>query len=240
VLCNHVPSVPEATRSLGVVKRNFYRSYHPLREEADALRKTGSDALDIVPGMPERPGTSRRDPIAVIDLGSNSGRVMVFERDASNHLRLLAGSRAPLRLVQDVDGRAQLSEATMARTMEALRDFQAIATSVGAKRIVAVATAAMRDARNGGLFAQRVQRELGIQIETIGELAEARYGFAGAVRGLAVSNGLLFDLGGGSMQVTRFARRQLVEAVSLPIGALRSSNQQTNPAPARPYPEPPG
>ena len=150
---------------------------------------------------------------------------MVFERDGSNHLRLLAGSRAPLRLVQDVDGRTQLSEATMARTMEALRDFHAIATSVGATRIVAVATAAMRDARNGGLFAQRVQRELGIQIETIGELAEARYGFAGAVRGLAVSNGLLFDLGGGSMQVTRFARRQLVEAVSLPIGALRLSEK---------------
>jgi hypothetical protein len=55
----------------------------------------------------------------------------------------------------------------MARTMEALRDFRAIATSVGAKRIVAVATAAMRDASNGGLFARRVERELGIRIETI-------------------------------------------------------------------------
>jgi exopolyphosphatase/guanosine-5'-triphosphate,3'-diphosphate pyrophosphatase len=175
--------------------------------------------------MPERPGTSRTDPIAVIDLGSNSGRVVVFERDASSHLRLLAGSRAPLRLVEDVDERAQLSEATMARTMEALRDFQAIATSVGAKRIVAVATAAMRDASNGGLFAQRVERELGIRIETIGALAEARYGFAGAVRGLVVSNGLLFDLGGGSMQVTRFALRRMVEAVSLRLGALRLSEK---------------
>src|SRR5688572_22280810 len=133
--------------------------------------------------MPERPGASRGDRVAVIDIGSNSGRVMVFERDASSHLRLLAGSRAPLRLVSDVDERAQLSEATMARTMEALRDFQAIATSVGAKRIVGVATSAMRDASNGALFAQRVKRELGIRIEIIGELTEARYGFAGAVRG---------------------------------------------------------
>ena len=91
--------------------------------------------------MSRRPGTSRNDPVAVIDIGSNSGRVMVFERDTSSHLRLLAGSRAPLRLVHDVDERAQLSEATMARTMEALRDFRAIATSTGAKRIVAVATA---------------------------------------------------------------------------------------------------
>jgi exopolyphosphatase/guanosine-5'-triphosphate,3'-diphosphate pyrophosphatase len=150
---------------------------------------------------------------------------MVFERDQSSHLRLLAGSRAPLRLVHDVDERALLSEATMARTMEALRDFQAIATSVGTNRLVAVATAAMRDANNGALFAQRVQRELGIRVDIIGGLVEARYGFAGAVRGLAVSNGLLFDLGGGSLQITRFARRRLVKAVSLPFGALRLSEK---------------
>ena len=113
--------------------------------------------------------SSLDDSVAVIDIGSNSGRVMVFARDASSHLRLLAGSRARLRLVQDVDERALLSEATMARTMEALRDFRAIATSVGAKRIVAVATAAMRDASNGGLFARRVERELGIRIRRMVE-----------------------------------------------------------------------
>ena len=175
--------------------------------------------------MPERPGASRSDPIAVIDIGSNSGRVMVFERDASTHLRLLAGSRAPLRLVRDVDARGQLSEATMARTMEALRDFHAIATGAGARHIVAVATAAMRDAANGALFAERLRRELGIRIDIIGGLTEARFGFAGAVRGLAVSNGVLFDLGGGSMQITRFARRRLADALSLPLGALRLSEK---------------
>src|SRR5262249_15033832 len=165
-----------------------------------------------------RPTDARSDPVAVIDIGSNSGRVMVFQRDGAGHLRLLAGSRAPLRLVHDVDARQQLTEETMARTMEALRDFQAIATSAGARRIVAVATAAMRDASNGLLFARRVQRELGIRITIIGGVVEARLGFNGAVRGLAVSNGLLFDVGGGSMQVTRFAQRRLRQAVSLPFG----------------------
>src|SRR4029077_12196845 len=147
-------------------------------------------------------GRSSGDVVAVIDIGSNSGRVMVFERDIPSHLRLLAGSRASLRLVHDVDARGTLSDATMARTTEALRDFQAIATGAGATRIVAVATAAMRDASNGPLFVERLQRELGIRIEIIGGLVEARYGFAGAVRGLAVSSGLLFDLGGGSLQIS--------------------------------------
>jgi len=174
--------------------------------------------------MPERSERSG-DVVAVIDIGSNSARVMVFERDRSSHLRLRAGSRASLRLVHDVDTRGELSDATMARTTEALRDFQAIATGAGAKRIFAVATAAMRDATNGPLFVQRLQRELGIRIEIIGGLAEARYGFAGALRGLSVSNGVLFDLGGGSLQISRFARRRLAEGLSLPFGALRLSEK---------------
>jgi exopolyphosphatase / guanosine-5'-triphosphate,3'-diphosphate pyrophosphatase len=175
--------------------------------------------------MPQGRQTARRNVVAVIDIGSNSGRVMVFERDTSSHLRLLAGSRAPLRLVHDVDERGELGDTTMARATEALRDFQAIATGAGATRIVAVATAAMRDSTNGRLFAERVRRELGIRIQTIGALTEARHGFAGAVRGLAVSNGLLFDLGGGSMQISQFARRRLGEHISLPFGALRLSEK---------------
>ena len=175
--------------------------------------------------MPERRRSPRREPIAVIDIGSNSGRGVVFERDAADHLRLLAGSRAPLRLVRDVDQRAELSEATMARTMEAIRDFQAISAGAGAAHIVAVGTAALRDARNGARFTDRVERELGIRIEIIGGLTEARWGFAGAVRGLGVSDGILFDLGGGSLQITRFGSRRMGEAISLPFGALRLSEK---------------
>jgi exopolyphosphatase/guanosine-5'-triphosphate,3'-diphosphate pyrophosphatase len=175
--------------------------------------------------MPSRRSTHHPLPVAVIDIGSNSGRVVVLERDGAGHLRLLTGSRAPLRLVHDVDERQSLSEESMARTMEALRDFHAIAAGVGAKRIVAVATAAMRDARNGALFMDRIRRELRIRVEIIDGQEEARYGFAGAVRGLPVSSGLLFDLGGGSMQVSQFKLRRLARATSLPLGALRLSEK---------------
>ena len=164
-------------------------------------------------------------PIAIIDIGSNSARVMVFERDASNHLRLLAGSRAPLRLVRDVDERAELTETTMARAMEALRDFKAIATGAGVERIIAAATAAMRDAGNGRQFAARVQRELGVRIGIIDGRREALYGCDGAVRGLDVDSGLLFDVGGGSMQLARFERRRVAASTSLPFGALRLSGR---------------
>ena len=162
-------------------------------------------------------------PVAIIDIGSNSGRVVVLDRDGAGHLRLVTGSRAPLRLVSDVDEQQDLSEQSMARTMEALRDFHAIAAGAGARRIVAVATAAMRDARNGRLFLQRIRRELRIQVDIIDGQQEGRYGFAGAVRGLPVASGLLFDLGGGSMQISHFSNRVLDRVITLPLGALRLS-----------------
>jgi exopolyphosphatase/guanosine-5'-triphosphate,3'-diphosphate pyrophosphatase len=162
-------------------------------------------------------------PVAVIDIGSNSARVVVYEPEASGHLRIRAGTRAALRLVRDVDSQRRLSEDAMARAMDALRDFRAIALGAGAARVVAVATAAMRDADNGAVFLERVRRELGIEVELIDGDREARYGFVGAVRGLPVDDGLVFDMGGGSMQVSRFRGRALAKDWSLPLGSLRLS-----------------
>jgi len=164
-------------------------------------------------------------PVAVIDIGSNSGRVVVYERDAAGQLRILATTRAALRLVREVDDKRLLSEESIERTLEALRDFRAIAIGAGARRFAAVATAALRDAANGDELVARVRRELRIPLRVIEGAREAHLGFLGAVHGLPVEDGLLFDLGGGSMQVTRFHGRRLVREWSLPLGALRLSNR---------------
>ena len=184
--------------------------------------------------MPSGRRPRRPFPVAVIDIGSNSGRVVVLELDHAGHLRLLSGSRAALRLVHDVDEGHRLSGESMARTIDAVRDFHAIAAGAGAKRIVAVATAAIRDARNGRHFMSRIRRELGIRVDIIDGDAEARFGFEGAVRGLPVSSGLLFDLGGGSMQVSQFQNRRLGSAASLPLGALRLTEAFLESDPPRP------
>jgi exopolyphosphatase/guanosine-5'-triphosphate,3'-diphosphate pyrophosphatase len=173
-------------------------------------------------------------PVAIIDIGSNSARVVVYESEASGHLRIRASTRAALRLVRDVDAQHRLSEDSMARAMDALRDFRAIALGAGADRVIAVATAAMRDADNGTLFLERVRRELGIEVELIDGDREARYGFVGAVRGLPVDDGLVFDMGGGSMQVSRFRGRALEKDWSLPLGSLRLSQTFLSNDPPKP------
>ena len=162
--------------------------------------------------------------VAVIDLGSNSGRVVVYRYQAGGHLQLLAGSRASLRLVRELDERRRLSQPAMDRAWEAILDFRAIAQGAGAERILAVATAATRDAENGPAFIERIRGRLGIEVRILSGDEEARYGFLGAVRGLPVERGVLFDLGGGSMQVSRFRQRRLTRSVSLPLGSLRLSD----------------
>ena len=164
-----------------------------------------------------------QDPVAVIDIGSNSGRVVVYRRDHAGMLRILSTTRAPLRLVSDVDTAHALGSEAIERALEALRDFHSVARGAGARRTFAVATAAMRDAANGPDLIERVRRELGIEIQVIDGEREAVYGLRGGISGLPVENGLFFDVGGGSMQVSRFRARRLVQAWSFPLGSLRLS-----------------
>jgi len=162
--------------------------------------------------------------VAVFDIGSNSGRVVVYRGEQDGHLRILASTRASLRLVRDLDGEGTLSPAAEERLLAALRDFVAVARGAGAIRLVAVATAAMRDARNGPGLIARIHHELGLEVRVLSGEEEARFGFLGAVRSLPVSQGALFDVGGGSMQVSRFRARRLTSALSLPLGSLRLSD----------------
>ena len=170
------------------------------------------------------PEASAPATVAVIDIGSNSGRVVVYRYQAGGHLQLLAGSRATLRLVRELDETHRLSEEAVARAFEAIADFRAIARGTGATRIAAVATAAVRDASNGAAFITRLRKELELDVRILSGEEEARYGFLGGVGGLPVEHGALFDVGGGSMQVSRFRQRKLATSVSLPLGSLRLSD----------------
>ncbi len=174
------------------------------------------------------------EAVAVIDIGSNSARIVAYGKDAADHLRMLASTRAALRLVRDVDAHKSLGSEAMDRALTALEDFRAIALGAGATRILAVATAAMRDAADGAALLERIRRELGIEVRLIDGDEEARYGFAGGIRGLPVEHGLLFDMGGGSLQLSRFRERRLVQAWSLPLGALRLSRAFLTSDPPRP------
>ena len=163
--------------------------------------------------------------LGVLDIGSNSGRVLVARLTGPNHLEVVADARSPLRLVRDVARDGRLTEETVERTLGILRGFQAVSVAAGAEDTRAVATAAVREARNGQDFIDRVRSALAIPVEIADGDQEARFGFLGAVHGLPVEHGIVLDVGGGSLQLTHFRHRQLLRAWSLPLGALRLSDR---------------
>jgi exopolyphosphatase/guanosine-5'-triphosphate,3'-diphosphate pyrophosphatase len=175
---------------------------------------------------PQRNRTSRvPPPLAVIDIGSNSGRVTVVRLHPSGHLEVLADARMPLRLARDVDDSGRLSRGGIQRTLDALHDFRAVALGAGATSILAVATSAVREAVNGTALVQAARSKLGIRLAVIDGVREATFAFLGAVHGLPVDHGLLFDLGGGSLEVSYFRDRKLRDTWTLPLGALRVSDR---------------
>lgn len=164
-------------------------------------------------------------PLAVVDIGSNSGRVIVVRLGRGGHLEILSDARSSLRLIRDVGVNGKLGAQAEERTLDALQDFIAVAGGAGAKRIVAVATAAVREAANGAAFISRLEAATGLRIRVIDGDDEARYAFLGAVHGLPVDSGLLVDVGGGSLEISRFRDRRPLRGWTLPLGALRLTDQ---------------
>lgn len=160
-------------------------------------------------------------PLAVIDIGSNSGRVIVVRVTANGHLEILSEARSSLRLMSDIGSSGSLSPAAEERTLAALFDFMAVAAGSGARRTVALATAAVREARNSADFVARLRRETGLAIRVIDGEEEARLAFSGAVNGLPIEHGLLVDVGGGSLEVAHFRSRRVQSSWTLPLGSLR-------------------
>ena len=164
-------------------------------------------------------------PVAIIDLGSNSGRVVVLRIAPMGHLEILADGRSPLRLARDVGDGGRLSSGAIQRTVDALRDFQAIAAGTGAGTTIAVATAAIRESKNANELLERVLVESGLAVRILDGEEEARYASLGAIYGIQAEHGMVVDMGGGSMELSNFRDRTLVDTWTLPLGALRLSDR---------------
>lgn len=163
----------------------------------------------------------KQSTVAVIDLGSNSSRIVVFRVMPGGVLDVLADEHVSLQLIRGLDGQRRLKDDVMDRALSLLRDFRHLAEAAGAGRIHAFGTAALREAKNNGDLLARARKESGIRLEILDGPGEGRAGFLGAVYGLPVNDGFVFDIGGGSLQVTHYRDRRQVRSCSLPLGALR-------------------
>lgn len=133
--------------------------------------------------------------------------------------------RLPLRLGAALDEAGRLSDEASDRLESALEDFLAIARAAGSEQVVAVGTSALRDATNGAELLERLRTRFGLDIRIIDGELEGHYGFLGAVHGLPISDGMVIDIGGGSVEFARFRDRQIKGLWSFPLGTLRAGGR---------------
>lgn len=158
--------------------------------------------------------------IGIIDIGSNSVRLVVYERTANGAHRVADSSKRPARLSERIDEDGRLSKAALEELIDTLRHFTMICTHNHTSQIRAVATAAIRNAENRSEILERIKADTGLTIELLSGEEEASYGFLGMINSLNIRDGFLIDIGGGSTELSLFRNRALVRTVSLPFGCV--------------------
>lgn len=160
--------------------------------------------------------------LAAIDIGSNSIKLVVVEAAASDSFNVLASEREIIRLGQETLVKQHISNDAMLRATNCLKRFRSIAEERGAEKIVAIATASVREAKNSVDFIQHVEQQTGLRVEVLSGIEEAR------LIGLAASQGctpkgvtsLNIDIGGGSTEISIFRDGEPVTLRSIKLGAV--------------------
>jgi exopolyphosphatase / guanosine-5'-triphosphate,3'-diphosphate pyrophosphatase len=161
--------------------------------------------------------------IAAIDLGSNSFHLVVVDAEPDGSFVPLAREKEMLRLGDVVSRERLITAEAAARAVDTIRRFRTIADSAGADEIVACATAAFRQAENGGELVDRIYAETGVRIRLLSGLEEARLVFEAVRASVVIAPGpaLCLDLGGGSLEVTVGSRTGILRAASVELGVAR-------------------
>ncbi len=158
--------------------------------------------------------------IAIIDVGSNSARLVIMEIYETGANNLIYNQKDPLRLALKTDAKGYLTEEAFTDTIRCLKNFASMCKIFHVEEIIAVATAAMRGAPNGEELASVICRETGIPLKIISGKTEAFLSYLGTINTLPVKDAVLFDLGGASTEVILIRDRKLVDSISLPIGCV--------------------
>jgi exopolyphosphatase / guanosine-5'-triphosphate,3'-diphosphate pyrophosphatase len=166
--------------------------------------------------------------LAVIDLGSNSFRLVVFtwgRRGGHGWWRRTDEIYEAVRVGAGLDAAGELQEEPMERALETIDLFAHFCRATGIDDVRPVATSAIRDATNQKEFLRRARKRSGLDIEVLSPEDEARYGYLAAVNSTTLSDGVALDLGGGSLQLTHVGERHALDARSWPLGAVRMTER---------------
>jgi len=161
----------------------------------------------------------RASSVAVIDIGSNSVRLVVYEKMARSLITIF-NEKALCGLGREVQTTGLLAPDAVAKALTALRRFRALCRVMKVGRVHAIATAACRDASNGPDFIAKAERICGCPIEILSGPREAHLSALGVISGIHNPDGIVGDLGGGSLELIDVHGNRVRRGVTLPLGSL--------------------
>jgi exopolyphosphatase/guanosine-5'-triphosphate,3'-diphosphate pyrophosphatase len=161
----------------------------------------------------------RASSVAVIDIGSNSVRLVIYETMARS-LVTVFNEKALCGLGREVQSTGLLAPDAVAKALTSLRRFRALCRIQKVGRVYAIATAACRDASNGPDFITKAERICGVPIQILSGPREAKLSALGVVSGIHNPDGIVGDLGGGSLELIDVHGNRVRSGVTLPLGSL--------------------
>ena len=159
---------------------------------------------------------------AVIDIGSNSARLVIYQKSSEYGFHLLCERKSKVRIGEGAYQReGNLQKVGIDRAYLALKDFINTMKNYPITETYCVATSALRDAPNRSDFTQWIERELNLHIEIIDGEREALFGGIAAMNLLPIESGITIDIGGGSSDITLIKNSKIVDTYSLNLGTVR-------------------
>lgn len=159
-------------------------------------------------------------PVAVLDIGSNSVRLVVYERLA-RALTVLYNEKSASALGRGVAATGRLSDESMAKALKAVRRFAMVCKLTEVGDIHAIATSATREAANGPAFVRSVEEIVGAPVRVLSGTEEAHYAALGLVSGMPDFDGIVGDLGGGSLELAAVCGREDRDGETHELGGIR-------------------
>lgn len=158
----------------------------------------------------------------IIDIGSNSMRMVVFKKTSRFGFHLINESKSKVKISEGCyENNGNLQPLPMQRAFDALKSFLNIAKNLHSRKILCVATSALRDAPNAKEFLNKVSKELHLNIKVIDGVKEAYYGGVATSNLISCDNFTTVDIGGGSTEFAFVDNNNIIDTVSLNIGTVR-------------------
>ncbi|MGN1235502.1 MAG: hypothetical protein ACI4U2_05945 [Christensenellaceae bacterium] len=165
------------------------------------------------------------EKIGIIDLGSNSARLVIVNLFAEGYFMVVDELKESVRLGQDMERDGFLKPQRVAETIKTLKMFKKLCDSSGVVRIIAVATAAVRRAKNQRSFLDEIQATCGIRIQVLSAQDEATLVYRGVINSMDAPKGIILEIGGGSTKIVYYNRRNMLYYETLPCGAVTLTDQ---------------